>query len=175
MSKTTNTESTQASSYTIVTVSDNRLSNVTSDHSFLYPKQKKTCLKQLLQNFIQQRNGKQCIKNKRLSNYIYCLWLYLLHCYFIMQSLFNVYKNWTFTFNIRPTNYRSDQGAGFPIQESWIQNRWVVPMQTYPFIHLRLIKWVPGTPGHYMVKSKLSPLSGSVTLRQLNHIHKKEI
>ena len=24
-----------------------------------------------------------------------CLWLYLLYCYFIIQSLLNVYKNWT--------------------------------------------------------------------------------
>ena len=32
------------------------------------------------------------------------LWFYLLHCYFIMQSLFNVFKNWTFTLNIRLNN-----------------------------------------------------------------------
>ena len=43
---------------------------------FLTPKWKKPYLKQQLQNFIQRRNAKknhkeQCIKNKRLSDYIY--------------------------------------------------------------------------------------------------------
>ena len=42
-----------------------------------------------------------------------------------------------------------------------------------PFIIPRSIKWVPGTPGDLVVKSKLSPHSGSVALRQLNTIHKK--
>ena len=32
---------------------------------------------------------KQCIKKLR------SLWLYLLYCYFIIQSLFNAYTNWT--------------------------------------------------------------------------------
>ena len=40
-----------------------------------FPKWKKACLKQPLQNFIQQKNAKknkdQCIKNKCLSHYIY--------------------------------------------------------------------------------------------------------
>ena len=41
-------------------------------------------------------------------------------------------------------------------------------------VHLpRLIKWVPGIYGNSVVKSKLSPCSGSVALRQLNSIHKK--
>ena len=31
--------------------------------------------------------------------------LYLLYCYPIMQSLFNVYKNWIFTFKIGLPNY----------------------------------------------------------------------
>ena len=35
------------------------------------------------------------------------LHLYLLYCYFIMQSLFNVYKMWTFTFNMCLPNYCS--------------------------------------------------------------------
>ena len=44
-----------------------------------------------------------------------------------------------------------------------------------PFIQLKLIKWVPGTPGNWVAKSKLSPHSGYVALRQLNPIHKKEL
>ena len=40
-------------------------------------------------------------------------------------------------------------------------------------ILLRSIKWVPGFPGDWVVKSKLSPLGGSAALRQLNPIHKK--
>ena len=42
--------------------------------SVLYKRQpvlRKNFLKQPLQNFIQRKNGKQCIKNKRFSDYIY--------------------------------------------------------------------------------------------------------
>ena len=47
---------------------------MTSDH-FVVPQinNNKKTLKQPLQNFIQSRNGKQCIKNERLSNYIYSI------------------------------------------------------------------------------------------------------
>ena len=64
-------------------------------------------------------------------------------------------------------------GAGFPIQESQVQNRWVVPRSTQPFILPGSIKWVPGTPQDWVVKSKLPPCSGSVPLRTLNPLHKK--
>ena len=44
---------------------------------FCLPNEKKTCLKQPLQNCNQQRNGeqtrRQCIKNKNLSDYIYSI------------------------------------------------------------------------------------------------------
>ena len=76
--------------------------------TFFVPQIKKNCLKQPLQNFIQLRNEKQCVKNKCLFDYIYYLQLNSLYCYIIMQSLFNVCKNWTFTFNIHLTNYCSD-------------------------------------------------------------------
>ena len=49
----TNAESSQANSHTVVTVYDDQ------QQLFLSPKWKKTCLKQQLENFIQQRNGKQ--------------------------------------------------------------------------------------------------------------------
>ena len=58
------------------------------------------------------------------------------------------------------------------IQESRVQNRWVA--KPHAFILPRSIKWVPGTPGDWVVKSKRSPLRGSVALRQLNPIRKKE-
>ena len=48
-----------------------------------------------------------------------------------------------------------------PIQWSCVQNHWVAPRLTQPFILLRLIKWVPGTSGNLVVKSKLSPRSDS--------------
>ena len=35
------------------------------------------------------------------------------------------------------------------------------------------MKWVPDTPGDLKVKGELSPHSGSVSLKQLNPIHKK--
>ena len=68
--KMTNAESTKANSRQIITLKTRPAT------TFLIPKWKKTCLKQL-QNFIQQRNAKkhkeQFIKNKRLSDYIYSI------------------------------------------------------------------------------------------------------
>ena len=63
----------------------------------------------------------------------------------------------------------------------WIPNlgvlgssHWVAPRSTsQPFIFPRSIKGVVGTPRNRVVKSKLSPRSGSVALRQLNLIHKR--
>ena len=43
----------------------------------------------------------------------------------------------------------------------------------WSFILLRQIKWVPVTPEDLLVKNNLLPLSGYVTLRQLNLIRKK--
>ena len=48
----------------------------------------------------------------------------------------------------------SGQGAGFPIQGSWVRNHWLALMETQPFTFPRLIKLVPRTPGKRMVKSK---------------------
>ena len=48
----------------------------------------------------------------------------------------------------------------------WLQG------QTQSLIVQRLVKWVPGTSGEIEVKSKLTPRSGCVVLRQLNPIHK---
>ena len=48
------------------------------------------------------------------------------------------------------------------------------PRATQPFILLSPIKRVPAGPGDLVGKSKLSPSSDSVALRQLNPIHKKE-
>ena len=78
---------------------------------FCSPGEKKSYLKQPLQNVILQRNGKQCIKNKCLSGYI------------------NAYKNWTFTFKKGLSNYPSGAGAGLPIQgprfksAGWLQDQ----------------------------------------------------
>ena len=58
----------------------------------------------------------------------------------------------------------------------WIPDpgvHWVVLRSTQPFILPRSIKWVPGTPGYLVVKSKLFPCKGSVALRQLNPVHRK--
>ena len=44
---------------------------------------------------------------------------------------------------------------------------------TQPFIVPRLLKWIPETPGDLEVKMKLSPYSGSATLRKFNPINKK--
>ena len=53
------------------------------------------------------------------------------------------------------------QGAGFPIQGFHVQNHWVAPRLTQPFILLRSVKWVPEISGNLVVKSKLPPRSGS--------------
>ena len=53
-----NAESSHVNSHIMVTVQDYQLSNATSDHFFV-SQMKKTCLNQPLQNFTQQRDGKQ--------------------------------------------------------------------------------------------------------------------
>ena len=62
----------------------------------------------------------------------------------------------------------------------WIPNKGILVSEPLSgskfysaFILLRLMKWVPGTPGDLNEKSEQSPCSGSVSLRQLNPIHKK--
>ena len=42
-----------------------------------------------------------------------------------------------------------------------VQNHWVAPRSTQPFILPRSIKWVPGISGNLVVKSKLPPRSDS--------------
>ena len=47
------------------------------------------------------------------------------------------------------------------IQGSRVQNHWVAPRSTQPFILPRSTKWVPGISGNLVIKSKLPPLSDS--------------
>ena len=61
--------------------------------TFLSPKWKKNLSKTATAKIYTAEKWEAMHKNKRLSNYIYYLRLYLLYCYFVMQSLFNVYKN----------------------------------------------------------------------------------
>ena len=61
------------------------------------------------------------------------------------------------------------------IQGSRVEYHWVAPRSSQPFILPRSIIWIPGISGNEVVKSKLLPRSGSVDLRQLNRIHKKEL
>ena len=65
----------------------------------------------------------------------------------------------------------SGKGADFQIQGSQVENHWVGPKSSQPFIFSRLIKWVLGTAGGLVVESKLFPRSGFVVLWQLNSIH----
>ena len=126
---------------------------------------KNNCLKQPVQNFIQQQNGKQCIKNKCPSYYIYsiatsqCKYCLI----FIKTDLFHL---------ICLPNCPSGSGTGFPILGSDVQNHWVAPVWTQSFLFLGSIKWVQGTPWDWVVKSKLSPSCGPVALRQLKTTHK---
>ena len=61
--------------------------------------------------------------------------------------------------------WSSGQDAGSPIQVFYIQNHWMAPRLTQPFIRLRSMKLVPGLSGNLVVKSKLPPQSGSTALR----------
>ena len=54
-----------------------------------------------------------------------------------------------------------------------VQNHCLALRLSQPLILPRSIKGVPGPLGDLVVKSKLSPLSCSVALRQLNPVHKK--
>ena len=76
MSKKTNAKSALANSLTIVTVWDHHLSNANSD--CVFPKfiisqmKKKTVLSNLYKTLpIEKIGNKQCINDKRLSDYIY--------------------------------------------------------------------------------------------------------
>ena len=52
-------------------------------------------------------------------------------------------------------------GAGFPILRPCVQNQWVAPRSTHPFIFPRPLKRVPRISGNLVVKSKLPPRSDS--------------
>ena len=60
--------------------------------------------------------------------------------------------------------------TGFLIQRTWVQNHCVAPKSTQPFILPRSIKWVPGTPEDWVVKSKLYFYS-SAPFWQMGVIH----
>ena len=50
-----------------------------------------------------------------------------------MQSLFNVYKNWTFIFKIGLPNYPSGSGAAFPIQDPGFKSAgWIKVISVFP-------------------------------------------
>ena len=96
----------------------------------------------------------------------------------LKQPLQNVHNNWTFIFKI---------GIVFPIilVVKTLDSQYRTPDSNLlggfnirsfqPFIQVKLIKWLPATSGDWVVKSELSPRSGSVALRHLNSIHKKEL
>ena len=44
------------------------------------------------------------------------------------------------TWHLFPSQWPSGQGAGFPIQGSRVQNHWVAPRSTQPFILPRSVK-----------------------------------
>ena len=46
-------------------------------------------------------------------------------------------------------------------QGSHVQNHWVAPRLSQPFILPKSIKWIPRISGNLLVKSKLPPQSGS--------------
>ena len=50
--------------------------------------------------------------------------------------------------------------SGVPIKRSHVQNHWVAPRLTQPFIFLRLTKLVREISGNLVVNSKLPPRSG---------------
>ena len=95
-------------------------------------------------------------------------WLFLLDVG-LGVHLWLVGQHWTWTnidWNHNTLCYSMEQwfsgyGAGFPIQGSCVQNQWVAPRLTQPFILPRSIKWVPGISGNLVVKRKLPPWSGS--------------
>ena len=60
-----------------------------------------------------------------------------------------------------------------PIRGSGFKNNWKAPRSTPSFILLGLIKWRPEILGDLVVKSKLSPCSGSAGLWQMSPLHKK--
>ena len=82
-SKTTNAESAQANSGTIVTIEDDHLSNATSDHFFCLPNEKKPVHNNQYKTLPSEEMGNK--HKAAMHNIIFTI---------LMQSLFNVYKNW---------------------------------------------------------------------------------
>ena len=85
----------------ILTVSDDHLSNRTSNHSFCPPNEKRICLKRPLQTFTQQRNDRRCIKVNVFPIIFTLLLLY--NSKFRLHS--NVCKNQQLTCNIPRPSY----------------------------------------------------------------------
>ena len=50
--------------------------------------------------------------------------------------------------------WASGLGAGFPVQESWVENSWVSLWSARSFFLLRSTIWVPGSPRDWVLKSK---------------------
>ena len=75
--KTTNAESTQANSRSVVTVQDDHLSNATSDYFFWLQNEKKALSKTTTAKLYPakecEKNKEQRIKNKLLCDYIYSI------------------------------------------------------------------------------------------------------
>ena len=73
----------------------------------------------------------------------------------------NISKTKRFLLNEKFLWKASCWGAGFPILRSCVQNQWVAPRSTHPFIFPRPLKRVPRISGNLVVKSKLPPWSDS--------------
>ena len=68
----------------------NHLSNITRDHIYCLPNGKRNLSKTITKKLYRAiKWGEATMHKKDISLII------LLHCYFIIQSLFNIYKSWT--------------------------------------------------------------------------------
>ena len=68
----------------------------------------------------------------------------------------------------------SGQGAGFPNEKFQVQNHWAIDSEVNSFFHPSKVDQIePGILGGLVVESKMSAVSGSAALRQLNFINKK--
>ena len=130
-------------------------------------KWKKTnCLKQPLQNFILRRNGKQWIKIKVSPITFTLLLLYNAVCLMFIKTG-HLHLTYIFPINvvIRALNSQSRstrlETAG-RLQGQLILSSFRDWLNEYEELL-----------GGWVVKSKLSPRSGSVALRQMNPIHKE--
>ena len=125
-----------------------------------------TCLTWPLTTFFVPK-WKEMSKTATAKHYLAGKWEACIKSYIYSIGTLHLHLTYVFPLIVVPRALDSQSNSPRFKTTEWL------PRSTHPFILLGSIKWAPGFPGAWAVKSKLSPSNGSIALRQLNHVHKK--